>query len=64
MMLYCSVAKLPIIHKNLDNNKDGKVKIRWKFAGYNALVPTNTVRLKVVVERAPRKVAVLLTNDN
>jgi len=29
----------------LDRNKDGMVKIRWKFAAYNDSVPTNTVRL-------------------
>jgi len=44
----------------LNNNKDGKVKIRWKFAGYNGLVPTHTVRLKVVDGAPPiRKAAVL-----
>ena len=44
----------------LDSNKDGKVKIRWKFAGYNGLVPTNTVKLKLVDSAPPiRKAAVL-----
>ena len=32
----------------LDRNKDGMVKIRWKFAAYNDSVPTNTVRLTVL----------------
>jgi len=45
----------------LNNNKDGKVKIRWKFAGYIGLVPTHTVRLIKLVDGAPpiRKAAVL-----
>ena len=44
----------------LNNNKDGKVKIRWKFAGYNGLVPTHTVRLKLVDGAPPiRKAAVM-----
>jgi len=45
----------------LESNKDGKVKIRWKFAGYNGLVPTHTVRLIKLVDGAPpiRKAAVL-----
>ena len=44
----------------LNKNKDGKVKIRWKFAGYNGLVPTNTIRLKVMDFNPPiRKAAVL-----
>ena len=29
----------------LDRNKDGMVKIRWKFAAYKDSVPTNSVRL-------------------
>jgi len=32
----------------LNMNKDGMVKIRWKFAAYNDSVPTNTVRLTVL----------------
>jgi len=59
ILLGCKLTDNP--QEYLNNNKDGKVKIRRKFAGYNGLVPTNTVRLIKLVDGAPpiRKAAVL-----
>jgi len=58
ILLGCKSTDNP--QEYLNNNKDGKVKIRWKFAGYNGLVPTHTVRLKVADFTPPiRKAAVL-----
>jgi len=59
ILLGCKATDNP--QEYLDNNKDGKVKIRWKFAGYNGLVSTSTVRLNVVDFKPPpiRKAAAL-----
>ena len=58
ILLGCKPTDNP--REYLDRNINGKVKIRWKFAGYNDHVPTHTVRLKVVDLTPPiRKAAAL-----
>ena len=67
ILLGCKADENPEEH--LATHRDGKVKIRWKYAGYNGNVSTNTVRLKLMNIVPPiRKAAVLSgllkTGDN